>query len=108
MLGYPNVLWWNWFCYFPFRYKALVKEKVMGTKELKEWRCNECGREVISSEEPNPITWTNGHVCSFSECKEPCFSELDPACHMDTLAEGMLADRKQGELGDIIKHWPDV
>ena len=76
--------------------------------EFKEWRCNECGQEVFSAEEPNPIRWTDGHVCSFSEYEEPCSSELDPAYHMDRLAEDMLADRKQRGLGEIIKHWPDV
>ena len=76
--------------------------------ELKEWRFEECGQEVHSAEKPNPIRWTDGHVCSFSEYEEPCFSELDPARHMDTLAEGMLADKGQAELGEIIKHWPDV
>ena len=76
--------------------------------ELKEWRCNECGQEVYAQDQPNGIRWTDGHVCSFSEYEEPCFSELDPARHMDTLAEGMLADKEQAELGEIIKGWPDV
>ena len=64
--------------------------------ELKEWRCNECGQEVVSREEPNPIRWTDGHVCSFSEHEEPCFSELDPARN------------QRKELGGVIKSWPDV
>ena len=69
----------------------------MGDKEFKEWRCNECGQEVFSTEKPNPIRWSDGHVCSFSEYEEPDFSELDPTRHMD-----------KKKVGDTIKHWPDV
>lgn len=69
----------------------------MGDKGFKEWRCNKCGQEVISAEKPNPIRWSDGHVCSFSEYEEPCFSELDPAYHMD-----------KKKLGKTIKNWPDV
>jgi len=53
----------------------------MVSDEFKEWRCNECGQEVVSKEEPNPIRWADGHVCSFSEYEEPDYSELDPARH---------------------------
>jgi len=69
----------------------------MGTREFKEWRCNECGQEVYSADKPNPIRWSDGHVCSFSEYEEPCFSELDPARHMD-----------KEKLGEMVKHWPDA
>ena len=95
MLGCPNVLWWNWFCYLSLHCKVLVKERVMS--ELKEWRCNECGQEVLAQDQPDPFKWSDGHVCHFSEYEEPCFSELDPARHVD-----------KEKLGEAIKNWPDA
>ena len=65
--------------------------------ELKEWRCNECGQVVYAQDQPNGIRWKDGHVCSFSEYEEPCFSELDPARYAD-----------KEKMGEIIKGWPDV
>ena len=68
----------------------------MVSDEFKEWRCNECGQEVVSKEKPNPIRWADGHVCSFSEYEKSDYSELDPARH------------QRKELGEVIKSWPDV
>jgi len=65
-------------------------------KELREWRCNECGQEVVAKEEPNPIRWADRHVCSFSEYEEPDYSESDPARH------------QRKDLGKTIKSWPNV
>jgi len=27
------------------------------------WTCRKCGHEVISDSQPQPIKWTDGHVC---------------------------------------------
>ncbi|MHA2217190.1 MAG: hypothetical protein ACXADW_13565 [Candidatus Hodarchaeales archaeon] len=32
---------------------------------MKEWYCPKCGHEVLASEKPQPIHWTDGHVCYF-------------------------------------------
>jgi hypothetical protein len=37
---------------------------------MKEWYCPKCGHEVIASEKPQPIRWTDGHVCYFIEREE--------------------------------------
>jgi len=34
------------------------------------WRCK-CGHEVISQAKPEPINWTDGHVCHFHQAEEP-------------------------------------
>lgn len=34
----------------------------------KDWLCK-CGHEVVAREKPQPIKWTDGHICTF---------ELDP------------------------------
>ena len=30
------------------------------------WSCRKCGHEVISKEKPQPIRWSDGHVCYFA------------------------------------------
>ena len=35
---------------------------------MKDWRCH-CGHEVLASEKPLPIKWTDGHTCFFREVK---------------------------------------
>ena len=39
-------------------------------KEYKLWVCRKCGHEVLSYDKPEPIRWTDGHVCYFIEGKE--------------------------------------
>ena len=34
------------------------------------WVCSECGQNVMSKENPTPIRWSDGHVCTFAEEKE--------------------------------------
>jgi hypothetical protein len=31
--------------------------------EWKQWYCRDCGHLVIAKEEPDPIRWTDLHVC---------------------------------------------
>lgn len=38
-------------------------------KESKWWVCPKCGHEILSSDKPAPIKWTDGHVCYFVENK---------------------------------------
>ena len=37
---------------------------------VKLWECRKCGHEVVAEQKPQPIRWTDGHVCYFSEKKE--------------------------------------
>jgi len=38
--------------------------RVWTKKETKMiWTCRKCGHEVISDSQPQPIKWTDGHVC---------------------------------------------
>lgn len=37
---------------------------------MKNWICMSCGHEVLSDEKPQPIHWTDGHVCYFMEYEE--------------------------------------
>jgi len=39
-------------------------------KEWSLWVCPKCGHEVIARERPQPIKWTDGHVCYFVPGKE--------------------------------------
>lgn len=32
---------------------------------MKLWICSKCGHEVYAKEKPQPIKWTDGHVCYF-------------------------------------------
>jgi hypothetical protein len=34
--------------------------------DSKWWICEECGHEVLASERPRSIKWTDGHVCYFT------------------------------------------
>ena len=38
--------------------------------EYKLWVCTKCGHEVMSSTNPTPMKWTDGHVCYFREEKK--------------------------------------
>jgi len=29
------------------------------------YKCNQCGHEVLSHDKPEPIKWSDGHVCYF-------------------------------------------
>ncbi len=42
---------------------------------MKAWICRECEHEVYSNTKPDPIKWTDGHVCCFVENPE-AFVEL--------------------------------
>jgi len=37
---------------------------------MRDWVCRFCGHEVVVSEKPQPINWTDGHVCVLVEVKE--------------------------------------
>jgi hypothetical protein len=37
------------------------------TGEYKTYVCSECLHEVTASSKPDPIHWTDGHVCKFTE-----------------------------------------
>ena len=43
-------------------------------KSYKTWICSICKHEVLSTEKPDPIKWSDGHVCNFEEEDE--FDEL--------------------------------
>ncbi len=49
--------------------------------QFKNYRCRHCGHEVLAANPPEPIRWTDGHVCSFVEKIEqpPKLSEEDEA-----------------------------
>ena len=32
---------------------------------MKDWICKYCGHEVIAKEKPQPMRWTDGHICHF-------------------------------------------
>ena len=32
---------------------------------MKNWVCSQCGHEVMATEQPHRIKWTDGHVCHF-------------------------------------------
>lgn len=36
-------------------------------KKYHFWHCPKCGHEVVTVERPEPIRWTDGHVCYFRE-----------------------------------------
>lgn len=38
--------------------------------EYRLWVCPKCGHEVYAQARPEPIRWTDGHVCHFIEQKE--------------------------------------
>jgi hypothetical protein len=40
---------------------------------MKDWVCTKCGHEVMATERPSPIKWSDGHVCSFVEDKKYTF-----------------------------------
>jgi len=37
---------------------------------VKEWRCY-CGQVVMAKERPQPIKWTDGHTCRFTQHRTP-------------------------------------
>jgi hypothetical protein len=36
-------------------------------KVMRDWECPKCGHEVLAYEKPQPIKWSDGHVCYFRE-----------------------------------------
>ena len=38
--------------------------------DYRMWICSKCGHEVLAPERPQPIHWTDGHVCGFKEIDE--------------------------------------
>jgi len=34
---------------------------------MKNWICRKCEQEVMATERPAPIKWTDGHICVFVE-----------------------------------------
>ena len=36
----------------------------------KEWICAKCGQEVTAKDRPEPMKWSDGHVCHFTEKKK--------------------------------------
>lgn len=45
---------------------------------MKNWICGRCGQEVFSKERPDPIRWTDGHVCRFIERHGERYNEVEP------------------------------
>jgi len=41
---------------------------------MKEWECVKCGHVVLADERPEPIRWTDGHVCYFREVRDDKFT----------------------------------
>ncbi len=52
--------------------KVVVSQPTAKLEEPKYrlWVCGRCGHEVMAVEKPQPIRWTDGHVCYFYERKE--------------------------------------
>jgi len=56
------------------KHRCLIK-KILDTREhikrkgnkMNLWICKKCGHEVLSETRPNPIKWTDGHICYFIE-----------------------------------------
>ena len=38
-----------------------------GQTPLKDWVCLSCGHEVMAHTKPDPIRWTDGHTCRFTQ-----------------------------------------
>jgi hypothetical protein len=49
---------------------AFLAPSMGGKTHMKLWVCGHCGHEVLASERPQPIHWTDGHICYFYEKKE--------------------------------------
>jgi len=45
---------------------------------MKSYVCAYCNHEVISNRKPEPIKWTDGHVCRFVEVKEDRSNIITP------------------------------
>lgn len=37
--------------------------------EYKDYVCVDCGHEILIASKPQPIRWSDGHVCYFVESK---------------------------------------
>ena len=50
---------------------------------MEDWICGKCGHEVMAAEKPQPIKWTDGHICYFikNDSFDDDWSEMDPARH---------------------------
>lgn len=46
---------------------------------VKTYECRACGQIVISDEPPQPIRWTDGHVCFFKVKQDPEIKTPDPS-----------------------------
>jgi hypothetical protein len=44
---------------------------VANSKPFRDWECSKCGHEVMAVDRPEPIRWTDGHVCRFVEVERP-------------------------------------
>ena len=40
---------------------------------MKSYICKYCGHEVIAEEKPQPMRWTDGHICRFVLFKKSCW-----------------------------------
>jgi hypothetical protein len=49
---------------------------------MRDWYCR-CGQLVISGEKPQPIHWTDGHVCTFKDGGETVPEHLEPDLFME-------------------------
>lgn len=48
-------------------YDGEVYDIIQKSKKMREWACSDCGHLVIASDRPQPIRWTDGHICHFIE-----------------------------------------
>jgi len=44
---------------------------------MKRFICKKCGHEIYTNEKPDPIKWTDGHVCYFTEVSEDYNNDID-------------------------------
>ena len=74
------------------------------TKEdyhLTEYRCTECGQEIFSNRRPDPIHWTDDHICEFDVV---CCLECS---YWDSRAKEQKKEAKLLKAAQS-KHWDQV
>ena len=54
--------------------KLKLEENKMNT-----YKCIKCGHEVLSNKQPEPIRWTDGHVCCFQKQSKELKQKIEQA-----------------------------
>jgi len=68
---------------------------------LTEYRCTECGQDIYSNRRPDPIHWTDDHICTFEvACCLEC-SYWDKGVKESTQTDESL----DGEVSNKMKHY---